>query len=110
MTERVEKLGIRAENLGADKAYGKGEFFVWLLARGVQPHIPVIDHRRGAKLTAVSLTIIFAMIRPRMSIIAPKVKRCVIGGCSAEISFSFSTLWSLYGAIFLNVHTYVRYS
>jgi transposase len=28
MVERVEKLGIRAENLGADKAYGSGEFLV----------------------------------------------------------------------------------
>ena len=46
MVERVEKLGIRAEDLGADKAYGSGEFLAWLLARGIQPHIPVIDRRR----------------------------------------------------------------
>ena len=45
MVERVEKLGIRAEELAADKAYGSGEFLAWLLARGVQPHIPVIDRR-----------------------------------------------------------------
>jgi len=45
MVERVEKLGIRAEQLAADKAYGSGEFLAWLLARGVQPHIPVIDRR-----------------------------------------------------------------
>ena len=45
MVERVEKLGIRAEALAADKAYGSGEFLAWLLARGVQPHIPVIDRR-----------------------------------------------------------------
>jgi transposase len=43
--ERVEKLGIRAEDLGADKAYGSGEFLAWLLGRGIQPHIPVIDRR-----------------------------------------------------------------
>ena len=45
MVERVEKLGIRPASLGADKAYGSGEFLAWLLARNVQPHIPVIDRR-----------------------------------------------------------------
>ena len=45
MVERVEKLGVRAESVVADKAYGSGEFLAWLLAQGVQPHIPVIDRR-----------------------------------------------------------------
>jgi transposase len=45
MIERLEKLGLRPESLGADKAYGSGEFLAWLLGRGVQPHIPVIDRR-----------------------------------------------------------------
>ena len=45
MVERVKKLGVQPESLGADKAYGSGEFLAWLLARGVQPHIPVIDRR-----------------------------------------------------------------
>ena len=45
MVERVEKFGLRPESLGADKAYGSGEFLAWLLARGLQPHIPVIDRR-----------------------------------------------------------------
>jgi transposase len=45
MMERLEKLGIKPVSLGADKAYGSGEFLAWLLARGVQPHIPVIDRR-----------------------------------------------------------------
>jgi transposase len=45
MLERVEKLGIKPASLGADKAYGSGEFLAWLLRRGVQPHIPVIDRR-----------------------------------------------------------------
>lgn len=34
MIERVEKLRLRPESLGADKAYGSGEFLAWLLARG----------------------------------------------------------------------------
>jgi len=53
MIERVEKLGLRPESLGADKAYGSGEFLAWLLARGVQPHLPVIDrrHQTGGRFT-----------------------------------------------------------
>jgi len=53
MVERVEKLGLKPESLGADKAYGSGEFLAWLLARGVQPHIPVIDrrHQTGGHFT-----------------------------------------------------------
>ena len=31
MMERVEKFGVRPESLGADKAYGSGEFLAWLL-------------------------------------------------------------------------------
>jgi transposase len=53
MIERVEKLGLRPESLGADKAYGSGEFLAWLLARGVQPNIPVLDrrHQTGGRFT-----------------------------------------------------------
>ena len=45
MMEQVQKFGLQPEALGANKAYGSGEFLEWLLARGVQPHIPVIDRR-----------------------------------------------------------------
>jgi len=45
MLEHVAELGLRPESLGADKAYGSGEFLAWLLARGIAPHIPVIDRR-----------------------------------------------------------------
>lgn len=39
MIERVQKLGLRPGNLGADKAYGSGEFLAWLLgARGGTAH------------------------------------------------------------------------
>jgi transposase len=43
MVEQIQKLGLKPEALGADKAYGSGEFLAWLLDRGVQPHIAVID-------------------------------------------------------------------
>ena len=45
MIERVKQRGLQPQSLGADKAYGSGEFLAWLLAQDVQPHIPVIDRR-----------------------------------------------------------------
>jgi transposase len=46
MLDRVRgRWGICPESLGADKAYGSGEFIAWLLERKVEPHIPVIDRR-----------------------------------------------------------------
>jgi len=53
MLEEAAQLGIQPESLGADKGYGSGEFLAWLLERGVQPHIPVIDrrHQTGGRFT-----------------------------------------------------------
>jgi transposase len=46
MLEQVKgRWGICPESLGADKAYGSGEFLAWRLERKVQPHIPVMDRR-----------------------------------------------------------------
>ena len=46
MIARVkERFGTCAEGVGADKAYGSGEFLAWLLERRIQPYIPVIDRR-----------------------------------------------------------------
>jgi len=36
-------FGFAPSCLGADKSYGTGPFLTWLLARGVDPHIPVLD-------------------------------------------------------------------
>jgi transposase len=49
MIEQVSQLGVRPQNLAADKAYGSGEFLAWLLARDIQPHIPVIDRRHQTR-------------------------------------------------------------
>jgi len=53
MVEQVQKFGLLPETLAADKAYGSGEFLAWLLDRGVQPHVPVIDHHHqtGGRFT-----------------------------------------------------------
>jgi hypothetical protein len=45
MLEHVGQFEIYPQSLAADKAYGSGEFLAWLLARNIQPHIPVIDRR-----------------------------------------------------------------
>jgi len=36
-------FGFAPSCLGADKSYSTGPFLAWLLARGVDPHIPVLD-------------------------------------------------------------------
>lgn len=45
LAQTKERFGVCPESLGADKAYGSGEFLAWLLERNIQPHIPVIDRR-----------------------------------------------------------------
>jgi transposase len=49
MLEHVSQFGIYPQNLAADKAYGSGEFLAWLLARNIQPHIPVIDRQHQTR-------------------------------------------------------------
>ena len=44
MLERAKAaLGFAPSCLGADGSYGTGPFLAWLLARGLDPHIPVLD-------------------------------------------------------------------
>jgi hypothetical protein len=44
MIERsTSRFAITPQSLGADKAYGSGEFLAWLLEREIAPHIRVID-------------------------------------------------------------------
>ena len=44
MLARAERaFGFGSPCLSADKGYGTGPFLSWLLARGVAPHIPVLD-------------------------------------------------------------------
>lgn len=37
---------LRPETLGADKGYSAGEFIHGILSEGIEPHIPIVDHRR----------------------------------------------------------------
>jgi transposase len=38
------KLGLTPQILAADAAYGSGLMLGWLTARGIEPHIPILDH------------------------------------------------------------------
>jgi transposase len=44
MIERVKnRFELRPDRLAADTAYGSGGNLAWLMARGIEPHIPVLD-------------------------------------------------------------------
>jgi transposase len=50
MLERAEKEhALKPRQLAADKLYGSGQFFSWLLQRQVEPHIPIIDRQAQVK-------------------------------------------------------------
>jgi len=47
MIERAQTtFSIEPKSLGADKAYGSGQFLAWLLDQNIAPHIRVIDRTR----------------------------------------------------------------
>ena len=44
MIERTrDRFGLTPERLAADTAYGSGEMLGWLVGKGIEPHVPVID-------------------------------------------------------------------
>jgi transposase len=44
LTRTQENLGMVPHTLAADAAYGSGLMLGWLMGRGVEPHIPILDH------------------------------------------------------------------
>ncbi|MBV9481741.1 MAG: transposase [Acidobacteria bacterium] len=40
-----DRFGLHPDNIAADTAYGGGPMLAWLTARGITPHIPVLDRR-----------------------------------------------------------------
>jgi transposase len=38
--------GLEPESLGADKGYAAGEFIHGIIREGIDPHIPIVNHRR----------------------------------------------------------------
>jgi hypothetical protein len=44
MIDRAAKrFGLCPKRLAADTAYGSGGMLAWLMERGIEPHIPVLD-------------------------------------------------------------------
>jgi hypothetical protein len=55
MIERATKrFGLTPKRLAADTAYGSGGNLAWLMQRGIEPHIPVLDRAGQASSRATS--------------------------------------------------------
>jgi transposase len=53
-----DRLGLKPRCLAADGSYGTGPFLSWLVERGVEPHVPVLErkHQTEGKLTRDAFT------------------------------------------------------
>ena len=49
LTRTEEHFGLTPETLAADAAYGSGLMLGWLMKRGIEPHIPILDHAHQTK-------------------------------------------------------------
>jgi hypothetical protein len=64
-----DRLGLTPQRLAADGSYGTGPFLSWLVERGVEPHVPVLErkHQTEGKLTRDA----FAFDRKRNLFVCP---------------------------------------
>ena len=47
MLERTkERFDLQPQRLAADTAYGSGLMIGWLMRRGIEPHVPLLDRER----------------------------------------------------------------
>ena len=49
LTRTQESFGLTPETLAADAAYGSGLMLGWLMRRGIDPHIPILDREHQTK-------------------------------------------------------------
>ena len=49
LTRTQESFGLTPETLAADAAYGSGLMLGWLMRRGIEPHIPILDREHQTK-------------------------------------------------------------
>jgi transposase len=50
MLERTkERFGLQPRRLAADTAYGSGLMIGWLMRRGIEPHVPLLDRERQTR-------------------------------------------------------------
>jgi transposase len=70
MIERVaSRFDLRPKRLAADTAYGSGGNLAWLMQRGIEPHIPVLD--RAAQTNGVFTRNDFTFDRDRNVFVCP---------------------------------------
>ena len=59
MRERTQEcFGLKPQRLAADAAYGSGLMIGWLMRRGIEPHIPLLDreHQTNGYFTRADFT------------------------------------------------------
>ena len=71
LTRTREHFGLTPQTLAADAAYGSGLMLGWLMGRGIEPHIPILDHEHQTKGSSLAPT--SPSTRRRMSSSAPAV-------------------------------------
>ena len=50
MIERTRRrFGLTPSRLAADSAYGSGQLVGWLMGRGIEPHVPLLDRETQTK-------------------------------------------------------------
>jgi transposase len=50
MLQRTKlSFGLHPQRLAADTAYGSGLMIAWLMQRGIEPHVPLLDRERQTK-------------------------------------------------------------
>jgi transposase len=65
----ANRFGLSPKRLAADTAYGSGGMLAWLMERGIEPHIPVLD--RSAQTNGVFTRNDFTFDRGRNVYICP---------------------------------------
>jgi GYF domain 2 len=52
LTRTQECIGLTPQTLAADAAYGSGLMLGWLMGRGIEPRIPILDHEHPTNGTS----------------------------------------------------------
>ncbi|MBP1806909.1 IS1182 family transposase [Rubellimicrobium aerolatum] len=86
MIERTrERFGLQPSRLAADSAYGSGRLVGWLMARGIEPHVPLLD--RVTQTKGVLTRAAFTFDRERDVYICPAGHELATSGHVAAAGF-----------------------
>ena len=84
MIERARaRFGLTPSRLAADSAYGSGLLIGWLMRRGIEPHVPVIDRetQTGGLFTRAQ----FTFDRERDLYLCPQARSCATRATPARM-------------------------